>query len=114
MLLDDCTAVAQLILCCRPIVILLDRREVSIHMDRRCEGRPIARLDCSLLQMRYRVAPTPGCALPFVDTLTRADSLARRPSLAGIPMPRLLSSCRSQPFTGALWLLRTRTRRPLS
>jgi hypothetical protein len=65
-------------------------------MDRQCEGRPIARLDCSVLQMRYRVAPTPGCALPFVHMLTRAESLQKRASLAGIPIPRMLSSSRSR------------------
>ena len=65
-------------------------------MDRQCRGRPIARLDCSVLQMRYRVAPTAGCALPFVHMLTRAEGLQKRPSLAGIPLPRMLSLSRSR------------------
>jgi hypothetical protein len=79
----------------RILLWLLCRREVTIHMDRQCRGRPIARLDCSVLQMRYRVAPTAGCALPFVHMLTRAEGLQKRPSLAGIPLPRMLSCSRS-------------------
>lgn len=70
-------------------------------MDRLCEGRPIARLDCSLLQMRYRITVTAGCALPFVDTLTRPGSLSRRPSLAGIPLPRLGSARKQLPGESA-------------
>lgn len=73
---------------------------MTIHMDRQCEGRPIARLDCSLLQMRHRITPTPGCALPFVETLKRPQGLPRRGSLAGIPLPRLLSSCHSKSLPG--------------
>lgn len=81
---------------------LVCRREVTIHLDRQCRGRPIARLDCSVLQMRYRVAPTAGCALPFVHMLTRAEGLQKRPSLAGIPLPRMLdlSRSRSSPCPG--------------
>jgi hypothetical protein len=78
------------------VLWLLCRREVTIHMDRQCRGRPIARLDCSVLQMRYRVAPTAGCALPFVHMLMRAEGLQKRPSLAGIPLPRMLSLSRSR------------------
>lgn len=72
------------------------RWEITIHMDRQCRGRPIARLDCSVLQMRYRVAPTAGCALPFVHMLTRAEGQQKRPSLAGIPLPRMLSLSRTR------------------
>lgn len=65
------------------------RREILVYLDCACEGRPIARLTCSLLQMHYRITATPGCALPFVDTLTRPDSLARRPSLSALLLERL-------------------------
>ena len=47
------------------------RREVTVHLDRECTGRPIARVHCSLLQLSYRAVTTGACPLPFVDEVTR-------------------------------------------
>lgn len=47
------------------------RRIVTVHLDKECAGRPIARVHCSLLQLSYRVVTTGACPLPFVDELTR-------------------------------------------
>jgi len=47
------------------------RRGITIHLDRDCTLRPIARVQCSLLQMSYRAVTTSACPLPFVEELTR-------------------------------------------
>ena len=37
------------------------RWETSIYLNKKCEGKPVARLSASLMSTRYTLKPTPSC-----------------------------------------------------
>lgn len=66
------------------------RRMMTVHLDKECAGRPIARVHCSLLQLSYRAVTTGACPLPFVDELTRPvgrDSPSAMERALTLPLP---------------------------